>query len=182
MRAVPPGWLAQTRPGGLILAPWGTRYSDQDALVGLRVGRDGQAHGRFLRMAEFMKLREPTARLAAVRRVRPGVSRGRQVRFVPGLCVPGCAHVVNRLGDGSAKAWFFDLGSRSWAVAEFPDGESGGTVRQSGPRTLWDEAERALEWWVRRGRPALGRFGVTVGSDGSARPWLDDPAKVLPTG
>lgn len=54
-------------------------------------------------------------------------------------------------------------------------------VYQSGPRRLWDEVERALMWWAEQGRPGVERFGLTVGPDGSTRPWFQDPAQVLPS-
>ncbi|MFF0222837.1 methyltransferase domain-containing protein [Streptomyces sp. NPDC004629] len=196
VRAVAPQWLEQTRSGGVILAPWGTHYSDQDALVRLTVDEDGRASGPFLRMVEFMKLRAQRLdwdRFRAYVPAFPGdadVSRTRltmadlggrykPARFVVGLCVPDCAHVVNESDEGAGKAWFFDLASRSWAVAEFRSGEPDATVHQSGPRRLWDEVERALTWWTEQGRPALDRFGLTVGPDGTTRAWLERPADVL---
>ncbi|MGG2458682.1 methyltransferase domain-containing protein [Streptomyces sp. RGM 3693] len=196
VRGVPPRWLEQTRPGGIILAPWGTHYSDQDALVRLTVGEDGQASGPFLRMVEFMKLRAQRLDWDQFREHVPAfpgdadVSRtqltladmgGRYepARFVAGLCVPDCAHVVNPTGEGTGKAWFFDLTSRSWAAVEFRSGEPDATVYQSGPRRLWDEVERALTWWAEKGRPGVDRFGLTVSPDGITRAWLDHPADVL---
>jgi protein-L-isoaspartate(D-aspartate) O-methyltransferase len=198
VRVLPSRWLEQTRPGGMILAPWGTHYSDQDALVRLTVDADGRASGPFLRMVEFMKLRDQRLdwnRFRGHVRAFPGdadVSRTRlaladlgeryeSARFVTGLCVPDCAHVVNRSRDGTAKAWFFDLRSRSWSAVQFRDGGSEGTVYQCGPRRLWDEVERALAWWAGRDRPRVERFGLTVDSSGSACPWLDDPAQILAT-
>jgi hypothetical protein len=188
--------LEQTRPGGVILAPWGTHYSDQDALVRLTVDEDGSASGPFRSMVEFMKLR--SQRLdwnrfrghvpafpgdADVSRTRLTLAdlggRYKPARFVAGLCVPDCAHVVNETGEGAAKAWFFDLTSRSWAAVEFAADAQDATVYQSGPRRLWDEVERALTWWAGQGGPGLARFGLTVGPDGSARPWFDRPADVL---
>lgn len=196
VRDLPPRWLEQTRPGGVVLAPWGTHYSDQDALVRLTVTEDGGAVGPFLRMVEFMKLRDQRLdwdRFASHVPAHPDfpgdadVSRtaltlgelgGRyeSVRFVTGLRVPDCAHVVNLTGEAAGKAWFFELGGddRSWAVAEFREGEPGGTVHQSGPRRLWDEVEAAVTGWVRRGRPGVEGFGLSVGPDGSARPWCGD--------
>ena len=41
LRAIPQAWIAQTRPGGLILVPFGTHYSNADALVRLTVAPDG---------------------------------------------------------------------------------------------------------------------------------------------
>lgn len=195
-RAVPARWLEQTRPGGIVLAPWGTHYSDQDALVRLTVGDDGRAAGPFLRMVEFMKLRDQRLDWNRFREHVPEFpgdadvssasatmadlgDRYDSVRFVTGLCVPDCAHVVNRTGGDAGKAWFFDLMSRSWAAVEFRGGAPDATVHQSGTRRLWDEVERALTWWTEHGRPGVDRFGLTVGPDGSAHPWFEDPAQAL---
>ncbi|MGW1375288.1 methyltransferase domain-containing protein [Streptomyces sp. NPDC002446] len=200
VRAIPPRWLEQTRPGGVILAPWGTHYTDQDALVRLSVGPDGSASGPFLRMVEFMKLR--SQRLdwnrfsehvpefpgdADVSRTPVALAdlgdRYDTVRFVIGLCVPGCAHVVNRSDEKSGKAWFFDLASRSWAAVDFSGGSTpDAMVYQSGPRRLWDEVEQALAWWSDHEKPGLDRFGLTIDRAGSARPWFEHPAHVLPFG
>jgi protein-L-isoaspartate(D-aspartate) O-methyltransferase len=186
VRDVPAAWLAQTRPGGTVLAPWGTHYSDQDALVRLTVGADGGAEGPFLRMVEFMKLRGQRLDWGRFRDhvgEFPGDAetsrtdvpladlggRYQAARFVAGLYVPDCAHVVNPMHDGTTRAWFFDLRGRSWAAVRFPDG----TVWQDGPRRLWDEVEAALSWWDGRGRPGVGRFGLRVGPDGRVRPLLD---------
>ncbi|WP_330317792.1 methyltransferase domain-containing protein [Streptomyces platensis] len=192
VRAVAPRWWEQSRPGGVILAPWGTHYSDQDALVRLTVREDGSASGPFLRMVEFMKLRDQRLDWNRFREHVPDFpgdadvsgttvaltdlgDRYESARFVMGLCVPDCAHVINRSDGGTGKAWFFDLRSRSWAAAVFRSGEPEATVYQSGPRRLWDEVEAALRWWVGRGEPSHTRFGLTVTADGQ-RVWLDDPA------
>ncbi|MFI2029907.1 methyltransferase domain-containing protein [Streptomyces buecherae] len=196
VRTVPPGWLEQARPGGVILTPWGTHYSDQDALLRLTVREDGSAAGPFLRMVEFMKLRNQRLDWNRFRDHVPqfpgdaDVSRTRlklaelggrydTVRFVLGLRVPDCAHVVNQPDAGAAKAWFFDLLSRSWAAVVFRDGEPEPTVYQSGPRRLWDEVESAHRWWTACGSPDLTRFGLTVGRDGQ-RAWLDAPGNSWP--
>jgi protein-L-isoaspartate(D-aspartate) O-methyltransferase len=53
---LPYAWVAQTRPGGLILTPWGTAYHN-GALVRLSVPGDGTASGRVIGSAAFMRLR-----------------------------------------------------------------------------------------------------------------------------
>ncbi|WP_037840391.1 methyltransferase domain-containing protein [Streptomyces sp. NRRL S-337] len=198
-RAISPRWLEQTRPGGIILAPWGTHYTDQDALVRLSVREDGSASGPFLRMVEFMKLRDQRldwSRFndyvaefpgeAEVSRTRVTLAdlgdRYETVRFVAGLCVAGCAHVVNRSDKETGKAWFFDLASRSWAAVEFRSGTPDAVVYQSGPRRLWDEVEQALKWWSDRGKPSLDRFGLTIEPDGAFHPWFERPTQTLPFG
>ncbi|MFE6775467.1 methyltransferase domain-containing protein [Streptomyces sp. NPDC057676] len=195
VRTVPPAWLEQVRPGGVVLAPWGTHYTDQDALIRLTVAADGSAAGRFLRLVEFMKLRRQRldwARFAEHVTAFPGdaaVSRTRlrpadlgdrydTVRFAIGLRVPACAHVVNRSGAEAGeptRAWFFDLRGRSWAAVTWTDDAPDATVHQSGPRRLWDEVETAYAWWAGQGRPKLARFGLTVTPEGRQRAWLDAP-------
>ncbi|MGW6741458.1 methyltransferase domain-containing protein [Streptomyces sp. NPDC055025] len=200
VRVIPPRWLEQTRPGGVILAPWGTHYTHQDGLVRLTVSEDGRAVGPFLRMVEFMKLRDQRldwnqfvghvkefpgdADVSSTALTAADVGgRYDTADFVAGLCVPDCAHVVNQ-GDsdepGDARAWFLDIRSRSWAAVVFTPGAAEATVHQSGTRRLWDEVEHALTWWIDRGRPEYDRFGLTVDRDGSARPWLDAPSNILP--
>jgi protein-L-isoaspartate(D-aspartate) O-methyltransferase len=199
VREVPGAWLAQTRPGGVILAPWGTHYCDEDALVRLTVREDGSADGRFLRPVEFMKLRAQRLdwdRFAGhVTGPYPGdaaecgtdltpadLGEGRRFggpAFALGLCVRDCAHVRNP-ARGGCTVWFFDLASRSWASVAFRDGGARGVVHQSGPRRLWDEVSRALTWWHAEGAPALPRFGLTLTPRGTPTPWLDTPRRPVP--
>ncbi|KAB8168924.1 methyltransferase domain-containing protein [Streptomyces sp. 3MP-14] len=200
VREVPVAWLEQTRPGGLIVAPWGTHFGHEDALVRLTVAEDGGASGPFLSAVGFMKLRaqrldwdlfdhhvgaypgdaeESTTSTAwaelGERRLYGGTA------FILGLLVPDCTHLVNER-DGVTTVWFFDrtAGSRAWASVVFrPDGERA-TVYQSGARRLWEEVVRALEWWRAAGSPPLTSFGLTVTADGAQRPWLGDPAHPVP--
>lgn len=191
VRTVPPSWLEQVRPGGIILAPWGTDYTDQDALIKLTVREDGTASGPFLDMVEFMKLRDQrldwdrfrdhvpefpgTADVTSTSVTLADLGdRYEPARFVIGLRVPACAHVVNQTDPDTAKAWFFDLASTSWAAVEFRTGEPEARVFQSGPRRLWDEVEQAHTWWSGEGEPDHTRFGLTVTAEGQTA-WLDSP-------
>ncbi|WP_121188090.1 protein-L-isoaspartate O-methyltransferase [Nocardiopsis sp. Huas11] len=195
LRRIPYAWVEQTRPRGLILTPWGTDYSPQDASVRLTVAEDGgSASGPFLRPVQFMKAR--SQRLAWPRHDAyvtdwpgdiastttltaddlAGVAFG-GVDFVLGLLVPDCAHTVDT-EDGRGVAWFYGLGDRSWAVVRWAGGASA-EVYQSGPRRLWDEVEAAWHWWDGQGRPDVDRFGMTVDADGQ-RVWLDSPENPLP--
>lgn len=57
VRAVPYAWVAQTRPGGIIVTPWGTTV-ENSALLRLVVDDNGElAVGRIVDWATFMLLR-----------------------------------------------------------------------------------------------------------------------------
>ncbi|MGH3815970.1 MAG: methyltransferase domain-containing protein, partial [Pseudonocardiaceae bacterium] len=57
VQVVPYAWVAQTRPGGIILTPWGTTF-ENSAMLRLTVDNDGEhAVGRVMDWATFMRLR-----------------------------------------------------------------------------------------------------------------------------
>ncbi|GHA13596.1 protein-L-isoaspartate(D-aspartate) O-methyltransferase [Streptomyces echinoruber] len=193
IRSVPPAWIKQARPGGVILAPWGTLFTNADAMVRLKVTGE-VAMGPFTRSVEFMKLRAqrgPTVTHDAYLSAGPleGAERsttditeaefvtGRftDLPFVLGLRVFQCRQAVAAKRDGARPVWFYGLTDRSWACVMFRDGERHASVWQSGPRRLWDEVADAYQWWKDRGSPELTRFGLTADTDGQ-RAWLDDPA------
>ncbi|WHM41494.1 methyltransferase domain-containing protein [Streptomyces sp. BPTC-684] len=197
LRSIPFGWVKQSRPGGVIMAPWGTHYGNGDAVARLTVADDGKsASGAFTGPVEFMKLR--AQRLPAVVHadyVKGGVADGdessttitesqfvggrfRPQEFALGLYVRNCVHVAAAKHDGARPVWFYGLTDRSWACVQFRDGNHT-RVWQSGPRRLWDEVESACRWWDEQGRPGFDRFGLTVDSDGE-RAWLDFPDNPVP--
>ncbi|MBD0738612.1 hypothetical protein [Streptomyces sp. CBMA29] len=56
MREIPYAWVEQTAPGGIVVAPWGTRYGNGDAVARLVV-EDGVASGRFTRLVRRAAVR-----------------------------------------------------------------------------------------------------------------------------
>ncbi|MGW0912810.1 methyltransferase domain-containing protein [Streptomyces sp. NPDC002784] len=196
LRSVPPAWISQVRPGGLILAPWGTHYTNQDALVRLQVAEDGKsASGAFTGPVEFMKLRSHRLPFAGHDLYVPdGVSGadrsttdvteeqllgGDQFAvssFAVGLRVRDCYRQVAAERNGSRPVWFYGLGDRSWACVMLRDGDAEAQVWQSGPRRLFDEVTAALDWWRKAGEPGYERFGLTITQD-SQRAWLDQPTE-----
>ncbi|WP_310724023.1 methyltransferase domain-containing protein [Streptomyces sp. N2A] len=192
VRAVPYAWVAQARPGGVVVVPWGTHFGNGDAVARLVVAPDGKsAAGRFAGPVEFMKLRAQRApAVVHSAYVTGSVADGEESattlteedvlgtqfgpgRFVLGLRVPDCCHVVAEKRAGSRPVWFYELGGdRSWACVWFRDGAAA-RVWQYGPRRLWDEVAAAHRWWVAHGRPDHTRFGLTVDANGQ-RVWLDN--------
>ncbi|MFH8403575.1 protein-L-isoaspartate(D-aspartate) O-methyltransferase [Streptomyces sp. NPDC018019] len=192
IRRFPWAWVEQCRPGGILVAPWGTHYSNADGVARLVVAGDGSsASGRFTGPVEFMKLRaQRLPRVVHKEYVRGSVTDGDETstalteeeftggrfgpqRFAVGLRVPGCVQVEAEKRDGARPVWLYSLRDLSWACAYFRDG---GKTRiwQSGPRRLWEEAEAAYRWWVAHDRPGYERFGLTITEEGG-RAWLDEP-------
>ncbi|UGY91711.1 methyltransferase domain-containing protein [Streptomyces gobiensis] len=197
LRRVPYAWVEQSSPDGVIVVPWGTDYSNQDAVARLTVQSENQrAEGHFTGPVEFMKLRAQRAEYLPHSAYAPnGVSdadksstaitecefisgRFDAGQFAIGLRVPDCRRAVADKRDGVRPVWFYGLSDLSWAVVVFRDGQPEATVYQSGARRLWDEAEAAYRWWEGEGRPTYERFGLTVTPD-SHTVWLDEPTHAL---
>ncbi len=199
VREVPHAWIDQAKPGAVIVMPWGTRYSYQDAVVRLVVADDGTATGRFTRLVRFMQVRSHRLEVRHADYI-PGddwPDDSRQsvttlaassflhdpiATFVLGLLVPDCVHVSGRDADGVPGVWLYGLADRSWAAVFFygEDGHSDSQVYQGGPRSLWGEVERAYRWWVAQGRPGHEEFGLTVTADGRQQVWLREPSVPVP--
>ncbi|MEV5598466.1 methyltransferase domain-containing protein [Streptomyces sp. NPDC052496] len=195
---VPRPWLAQTKPGGIIVAPWGPVYGGE-AVVRLSVAGDGTASGRFVGSSAFMRLRAQRAARQHVREylggrdwpadgvrsttfLSPEAVGDWHVMFAIGVRVPDAFPWVEPYDDGSYTLWLRDTAVTSWATADYVPGRVEYEVRQSGPRRLWDEVVAAHRWWEGRGRPGFERFGLTVGGGehgGGERVWLDDPCDVV---
>lgn len=194
LRTIAPAWMEQTRPGGLLLVPWGTPYSNQDAVARLVVQDDGTAAGHFTGPVQFMKMRSqrlpwpqhaeyvPDDWMGIAERSSTKV-RARQfnggpydvAEFVTGLQVQDCAHA-----GGEVSAWFYGLTDKSWAAVKFATDDAPGEVYQWGSRRLWNQVEAATAWWAGQGRPGLERFGLTAAAEGQTI-WLDSPTNPVPT-
>ena len=191
VRKVPFAWVEQTSPSGVIVAPWGTHFSNQDAVAQLTVSRDGtSASGRFTGPVEFMKLRSQRLPFSGHNTYVPAGVQGAETSsttlpegvftggafdtavFAIGLRVPRCTHSVAPKREGARPVWFYGLDDTSWACAFFREDRPETTVYQSGPRRLWDEVESAYAWWEGVGRPGHERFGLTVDAEGQTA-WLD---------
>ncbi|AUS79283.1 methyltransferase domain-containing protein [Actinoalloteichus sp. AHMU CJ021] len=194
VRRIPRSWIDQTRPGGVIVSPWGTDYGD-DALTRLEVHEDGSAAGRLGVSLAFMRVRhqrrvylDPTddeAREADRSVTTLGGRELFEVTAFPraaltiGLRVPSCYLTVEDLDDDHRMIEFHDAGSRSWARVAMVRGADAFEVRQRGPRRLWDEVDAAYSWWLDAGKPTSDRYGLTVQQDGTHDVWLDAPDSQL---
>lgn len=193
VREIPLTWVRQCRPGGIIVAPWGTDFTNADATVRLQTDSQGEsASGEFVGPVEFMKLRahradpinhetyaprpnstpamesgEAPAEIAASGRFGP-------LPFALGVRVPDCTFIAAEKQNGVQPLWFYSRSDHSWACVMVQDCKDA-RVWQDGTRRLWSEVRAAYDWWVGQGRPEWPRFGLTVSGAGQ-HVWLDDPA------
>lgn len=193
---IPPAWLEQSAPGGVIVAPFGTEYGGEQ-IVRLTVSDDGtSASGHFTGGSAFMRLRQQRARRPLFEEYLHGVpwpadgvrstttlsprETGEWYRqFVIGLGVPGAFWRAERYDDDAYTLWIYSRDKQSWASADYERDRVEFEVYQSGPRKLWDEVEAAYRWWDGQGRPGYARFGLTVTSEGRTA-WLDSPENPVP--
>lgn len=198
VQRVPYHWVAQSRPGGRILTPWGNAFHN-GVLADLQVGPRGTATGRFGGDVAFMWVREQRVPRRVVETyVRPREQEFRVTRtrlhpyepvgdfaasFAIGLHLPTVLNRVEFPGGGDGRrftVYLVDPGTASWASWHIdPDNRIGEhEVRQHGPRSLFSELEAAYEWWRQAGRPDHTRFGLTVSAD-DQKIWLDHETNTL---
>ncbi|WP_168220761.1 ATP-grasp peptide maturase system methyltransferase [Streptomyces sp. RFCAC02] len=164
---VRPEWVAQTKPGGIVLTTVrGGLWSS--GLAKLTVHDDGTAEGPFVSEASFMRARqeEPDADLT-LPGADEGVRRGTgltsdvlddwTVRFLIDNCIDGLSLISGvSLNGGPPSDCLLHPGSGSFAVL------SGDTVRQGGRMLLWDRVEEAIGRWKAAGSPAVTDLRVRL--------------------
>ncbi len=195
--SVPGAWIEQTRPGGVIVTPWGPEYGGE-AVARLVVKGDGTASGNFTGSSAFMRMRQQRRAPKHVREYlggqpwpADGVKSSTVLSpeavgdwlpmFAIGLQTLGVFPWAERYEDGTYTLWLRDTDVTSWATVDYEPGRTEYDVYQSGPRELWSEVEAAYWWWDARGCPGFERFGLTVDAENGAHtPWLDSPDQRLP--
>jgi protein-L-isoaspartate O-methyltransferase len=177
---LPYAWVAQTRPGGIILAPVRAELAS-GPLVRLRVDAHGVARGQAVPMrVGFMELRAqrtPGASWSTLRWDDPALEASRTdvdpftallseaPRWAIAVSVPSCRYDLEKRTDerGHGVAWLLDPITRSWAsVVPTTPRSDHYLTRQSGPRRLWDEAATAYHWWDQQGQPPIEAWQWTV--------------------
>ncbi|MCP2256743.1 Protein-L-isoaspartate O-methyltransferase [Streptoalloteichus tenebrarius] len=189
---LPYAWVAQTRPGGRIVAPLRTDYSGGAVLTAFTVHEDGTATGRPLGRVPAMPLRQhrtrrvdtaslphgdPDARLARTGLKLWRVARTFDARWAIGAQVPDCHwwHEPPRDGGREHALWLLDPVTSSWAHVRYGATPGPQAVWQGGPRDLWDEVEAAYQRWKAEGRPGVDRWSFVVTPDRQTAV-LGDPA------
>ncbi|MFF1817685.1 ATP-grasp peptide maturase system methyltransferase [Kribbella sp. NPDC058245] len=192
VRHIPAAWVAQTRPGGLILTTMLGWLHASSGLVRLEVTGEGTAEGAFLGTTDsFMPARPHAApplgddfhawidNLPTTERPTAAGSEildpweGWTSLFIAQLAVPDAQLVTYGLDDGPVFDHLVDLDQRSVAILE-QESEEPPTVRQGGPANLWDSVESAISQWRAAGSPSLDQFRITVTPEEQTI-WFGDP-------
>lgn len=189
VRRVPPAWIAQTRPGGLVCAPIKIA-KHLDLFVRLVVAGDGSAQGPVLFPVDFMLSRtvvpaekpeqvDDAKRSSATSFDLPAIVAANELWPLQ-LAVPGLTVTGPLVEDGDDTVWL-RAPDGSWAVAYVPVGApwEGAVVEQHGPRDVWTLAEAAWASWEDSGRPEMDEYGLTVTVDGEHRLWCREPGNVV---
>ncbi|MER5771344.1 methyltransferase domain-containing protein [Streptomyces sp. NPDC001985] len=179
---VPWAWVAQTRPGGRIVTPWGRLGH-----VALTVAADGRSASGWVQGAAcrtparaedtgsdgFARVRGagPAAGERPWSRDPAALREDRHLRFALSVALPGVRVTVAAAGHGTG-ARLHD-GVSSWAtLSTLPDATA--LAAQGGPRRLADELELAWDGWLEAGSPDLYEFGLTVESEELQYAWALD--------
>ncbi len=187
---VPYSWVAQTSPGGKIMANLRGPLM-HGALVLLAVAPDGTASGSFLpNYASFMPIRhDPTTPYDyAVKITRPdtdpvegfttldpaSLHNNAAWGFVAQTWLSGAAFRLVTDDDGESLGTEIATLDGSWAVGWHTNDNDRYRTNQAGPRRLWDILEHAHEQWAALGQPRWDRFRLNVTKD-RQRISLDTP-------
>jgi methyltransferase of ATP-grasp peptide maturase system len=179
VRAVPPSWVEQTRPGGLILATI-CGWLGSSELARLTVHKDGTASGPLLGGAVSFMLARPHQ--APPLGLLPDLDDGKEretatgtdvlnnwtSRFVVQLAVPDAQRLTLQR-EGHSEEVLVDVATGSWAAVYQDSGRW--LVRQGGPQPLWDSVEEQFDSWCAADAPALEEFTVSVTPEGQAVSW-----------
>ncbi|WP_405659692.1 methyltransferase domain-containing protein [Streptomyces sp. RK9] len=185
---VPHAWIRDTRPGGVIVAPWSPTYG-HGLLARLVVTHNGHAIGRFERTASFMMLRSQqraigwTPHDAEGATSEPTTLDPRTIINAPAgaalaiaALTPGVTQTVitDPGGDVSLLLSEADAPGGAWAAVDYSAGQDAYTVTWWGQRNLWAHVSDAYLRWVTWGQPDRARFGITVTPEEQVL-WLDHP-------
>jgi protein-L-isoaspartate(D-aspartate) O-methyltransferase len=188
--SIPPTWLAQLRPGGVIVTSL-YRKLGVGLLVRLVAASDGTAHGHLLSdSVYFMPTRiEVGTETRALIRAASKQTGQTHTSTLPGpisddaagwtalagLLMPDVVRLDILRDDGQVQWLVHPDGS--WAYYQLDDRQ----VEQGGPQRLWDKLEAIYDRWQRLGQPMRDRIGLTVAADGAQRVWVDTPETPIST-
>ncbi|MFC4912278.1 methyltransferase domain-containing protein [Actinomadura gamaensis] len=178
---VPPTWVEQVRPGGVILAdvrPRGMTWAG--ALARLTVAGDGTATGPLISCTwGFMSTRRAVA-LPGIPESAPIDTStthtrtsdvGREALSTPGLSLLIWQQLPGINAFPGATTTRITTPDGSWATVS---DDTPAKVEHGGPSDIWHHVETAHTWWITHGHPGVEAFGLTV-QQNRHRFWFQTP-------
>jgi protein-L-isoaspartate(D-aspartate) O-methyltransferase len=158
---IPPAWLSQLKPGGLIITPLGA------GIARITKHPDGTTvSGAFLpEAAYFMPLRHTKGQTAVAGLIQTAITNAGTTR--------GYVYDATIYRDNAARFWLDltqpdvrTMQTATAAIAYHVDGSwarlADGIVTQGGPRNLWDYVESSHRTWIHAGRPSRQRYRLAI--------------------
>jgi methyltransferase of ATP-grasp peptide maturase system len=179
LRAFPPEWIHQLRPGGIALVHLEGPLGAGNLLALHRDPAHPRVQGRFLPWwGCFMARRTsagpitglprptPTTEPATTRHttLNPAQVDGTQMfPFLAQLHLPPGMYRAVYLTDADVPVTYLASPDGSWCeINRQPDSTGRHTVREAGPTPLWAAIETAWTQWTQLGAPAWYEFGLTA--------------------
>lgn len=171
--SIPPTWVDQLTPDGMILADLKTARCAGNLVLLHRLGPE-HAEGRFVPgWADFMQMRTSNPAAPTTRQADDGQPHHSTTRitgrpwahtvpwFLASFRLPAGIGFGMRIREG--ETWW-TITSPDGSRAEVCDTGTGPErdVLQTGPHRLWDDIETAFGEWEKAGTPDWDRFGLTV--------------------
>ncbi|MGH4026164.1 MAG: methyltransferase domain-containing protein [Pseudonocardiaceae bacterium] len=178
VHAIPPAWIHQLTPGGLLLVhlegPLGAGN-----LLALQRGETAVVQGRFLPWwGCFMRRRTTTGPVTGTppptRTTQPSTTRrtavnpaeldgGARFPLVAQLYLPSGMFHSMRVDDNQTPVSYLAAPDGSWCeITRVPDATGQYALREAGPTSLWAAVETAWTQWTELGAPAWHEFGLTA--------------------
>jgi Protein-L-isoaspartate(D-aspartate) O-methyltransferase (PCMT) len=185
--AIPPAWIEQTEPGGMILVDVEGQLSAGN-LVTLRRDEAPVVHGKFLDWyGRFMALRYDVTNVGyhwpqldrstggeRTTTVDPSELDG-EFRFLAQFRLPpNTLHTLSVENDQPTATCLTNLDGSWCSVDRNPESPSRYRVREDRPQELWSQVEEAHSEWLGIGRPAWHHFGLTATLT-TQQIWLHNP-------
>lgn len=172
VQAIPHRWIDQASAGAVVLASL-RGWMRSLGLARLTVDTDGTADGAFIdNDITFMIARQQDAPKSLgmlpapddghtrLTTSAPDVLANADTGFLVQLTTPAARHVTMAEDGEPASTYILDATDDSFAVLAPSD--RGWTVRQGGPRRLWDSIEKTLDQWHAAGEPQPCDFRIRV--------------------
>jgi hypothetical protein len=192
---VPPDWVAQLAPDGLIVAD--VRGEIAGSLAVLRRTDEYTVQGRFLaHPGHFMWMRAKAGNplrdggtystVCSLDNARHRTSDldpvsldHPKLRFVLQWLALDIQAMYRMDSDGG-EVVHLHAKDGSWIEVCTTASNGRYPVTEVGVQSIWTTAEHAALLWRHHDQPSPSRFGLTATTDGTHRIWLDDPSMPLP--